>query len=67
MIAIPIPRKSDGSFSWDPQKTDELAKQRYEKMRKNNEIAVKAFVKVNQEYSKLRDRREDVFHLLKDN
>ena len=54
MIAIPIPWKRDGSFPWDPRETDELAKQHYEKMRKDDEAAVKAFLKVNQEYSKMR-------------
>ena len=47
--------------------TDELAKQHYEKMRKDDEAAVKFFVKVNQEYSKFRNRQEEFFRLLKDN
>ena len=67
MIAIPIPREGDGGFPWDSRQTDELAKQYFVKMRKDDEAEVKAFVKFNQEYSKLRNRREDVFRLLKGN
>ena len=36
-------------------------------MREGDEAAVKAFVKVNQVNSNLRNRREDVFRLLKGN
>ena len=54
MIAIPIPREGDGGFPWDSRQTDELAKQLYVKMRKDDEAEVKAFVKFNQEYAKLR-------------
>ena len=44
-----------------------LAKQNYDKIRKDNEAALIAFVKVDQECSNFRNRREDVFRLLKGN